>query len=371
MLHSPGRSIICVFSVLLCTLLLVSCGGTGNEEGASEWTVAEGAATLDRDLFVSEGEDFYFGEIPDVDVASDGRMYVLDWEAYHVKVLAPDGTLRQTIGRKGEGPGEFEVPRDLVVARGDSLYVLDSRRSRISVFTPTGAFAYSVQAEVERTGPTGLMVPPNRPGFLISYDLSRPGSSEDGSFVVSVRDATGEVADTLLTARARDMHPVGPSVSAWVPFGRVPHVAMGPDGRVQFGRSDSLGILSYDLDGTRRQSVAIPFEAVPVTDEDRERRLEQFQSEHRPELRGAIPSTKPAFTWFLVDDEGRYWFGRPTADPDSTSWWVAWPNEKRVATTRLPSEVRLTVVRDGHAYGHTIRKNEAPALVRYRVRFEE
>jgi hypothetical protein len=83
-----------------------------------------------------------------------------------------------------------------------------------------------------------------------------------------------------------------------------------------------------------------------------------------------IPATKPAFEHFLVDDEGRYWFGRPTANPDSTAWWVAWPEEERIVTTTLPSEVQLHEVTNGRAYGQTTTENGAPLLVRYRIRID-
>lgn len=84
-------------------------------------------------------------------------------------------------------------------------------------------------------------------------------------------------------------------------------------------------------------------------------------------IRKEVPTTKPAFEHFLVDDEGRYWFERPTANPDSTDWWVAWPDEQRVVTTTLPSEVQLLEVTDGSAYGSTTTDAGAPVLVRYRI----
>lgn len=85
-------------------------------------------------------------------------------------------------------------------------------------------------------------------------------------------------------------------------------------------------------------------------------------------MRIEIPGSKPAFTQFLVDDDGRYWFGRPTTNPDSTAWWVAVPETKRVMTDTLSSDVRILTVQDGRAYGTTTTDAGAPAVVRYRVR---
>jgi len=355
-------------------LLAMGCGGDEAEE-ASTWTVEEGALVLEEDLLVGDDEDFYFGSVGDVAVASDGQMYVLDWDAQHIKVIGPNGVLRDTLGRKGRGPGEFQRPRDIVVARGDSLYVLDSRQDRISVFAPTGTFAYGVQSGSGGSLPEELMVPNERPGFILAHaSFSPPDSEEEGAFTMRRIFSSEQPADTILVGSPRDMvfqEKGEVMIFRFVPFGRAPHAAMGPKDHVYFGQSDSLRLTGYALDGTRLGTDAMPFEAVPLTDEEREETLNDIRSGLRSAIQDRLPSTKPAFNDFFVDDAGRYWIGRPTAHADSTDWWTAWPEEQRVVTTTLPSEVELEVVRNGHAYGQTPTKDGAPALVRYRVRIDD
>lgn len=353
------------FVVVLLLLVLVGGSGGDGVDAPSQWTIEEGGLTLQRDLVVGDDEDFYFGGIPDMTVAGDGRIFVLDWEVPEIKVVGPEGDLLRTIGREGQGPGELQAPRFGDVTRMDSLYVFDSRSERISVFTTGGRFARSVGVEHQ---PFDMFAAQHgQPGFVTSYDNTRPGAEEVGDQIVRVLDASGTVVDTVLTAPAREMQPVQESVSAPVPFGHGPHVAIGPEGRIHFGRSDSLRATSYGLDGTAGRTVRIPFELVPASEDDVEQQVERYPSSFRAKLESAARSTKPAFRQLLVDDQGRYWFGRPTADPDSTAWWVAWPDERRVVTATLPSEVEVVVVKDGHAYGRTTTENGAPALVRYRV----
>jgi hypothetical protein len=50
---------------------------------------------------------------------------------------------------------------------------------------------------------------------------------------------------------------------------------------------------------------------------------------------------------------------------------VAWPDEQRVGTTTLPSEVQLLEVTNRRAYGQTTTENGAPLLVRYRIRLDD
>lgn len=327
---------------------------------------------LERDLLLSETDAFYFGSVADVAVASDGRMYVLDGEASHVKMLSPEGRLQRTIGREGEGPGEFQWAREIVVGRGDSLYVLDAERDWISVFAPSGVLAYGIQAASEGELPDGLLVPRERAGFLLLYEVLPPPDTErEGTFTVRRIDVSARPADTVLTAHTRDRFPIETGrvrVYMDVPYGRGPHLTLGPEDALLFGRNDSLRFTRYRLDGTPLTRMSVPFESIPVTPAERTAELEDASGKYRTILDNRMPSTKPAFEQFLVDDAGRYWFGRPTAHADTTAWWVVDPEEKTVATARVSDEVNLEAVRNGYAYGETATKSGAPALVRYRVR---
>ena len=61
-----------------------------------------------------------------------GRIYVADTAAHDVKVFDDAGRLVKTVGRRGEGAGEFNFPTHLAFARGE-LYVADSMNSRVQV----------------------------------------------------------------------------------------------------------------------------------------------------------------------------------------------------------------------------------------------
>jgi hypothetical protein len=292
-----------------------------------------------------------------------------------VKVLTSDGSLVDTLGRKGEGPGEFQRLSQVTLARGDSLYVLDSRRRRVSVFAPSGRLARGLSVDPGQMGfPRGLMVPQDRSGLVLQHaTFALSGEAERGTYVVRRLRPDGSVADTLVLKRRAPNHSVQRGerqILLPIPFMPSVHAAFGPNGRVHVARGDSLAVVSYALDGEHRREVSIPFEPVPVTDEDKDRVLKNY-SDKRPMPRDKIPSTKPAFTNFLVDDEGRYWFGRPTSHPDSTDWWVANPDENRVVTTRLPDNVGLRAVQNKLAYGVTSTEKGVPALVRYRIRTSE
>lgn len=110
--------------LLVAPLLCGVLWGCGAEQTSNlgEWTLRRSGLTLTENLRVSETKEFYFGSIRNLDVTSGGHIVVADPRAHDIKVLRPNGTLLDTLGGPGEGPGEFQRLRGVQVARGDSIY---------------------------------------------------------------------------------------------------------------------------------------------------------------------------------------------------------------------------------------------------------
>jgi len=74
------------------------------------------------------------------------RVYIVDAggvdnEEHRVRALDLDtGRVLFDIGKRGDGPGEFNLPRDAVVGPGGELYVVDGGNFRVQVFDANGKF---------------------------------------------------------------------------------------------------------------------------------------------------------------------------------------------------------------------------------------
>ena len=374
---SPVRSFFLTCVLGLAVIGLLGCGSGTQDDRPGGWIVQEGALQLQENLRVSGGEGFYFGRIADLAATDEGRIFVVDNQGYHVKVLSPGGALQDTIGTRGEGPGEFQHPLQLALARGDSLYVLDGQDGRVHVFTPGYEFERTFLARSDQGTPINMMIPrgegadTDRGNLFVYSPGARAVVEENAQMIVRRVSQGGKMGSTLFTTppyrmASKDLED-GRKLFLYVPFTPYPHYALGPNGGVHYARSDSLTVKVYGPTGQPEQTVQVPFEsAPPVTDKEIAEELEG-RTRGREQVRTKIPDTKPAFTQFLVDDQGRYWFGRPTANSDSTAWWMAAPEAKWVRTDTLPSKVRILTVQNGHAYGTTTTETGAPALVRYEI----
>lgn len=70
-----------------------------------------------------------------------GLLYVADTLQHHIKVYTLDGKLVSTIGKRGEGDGEFNYPTNVNIdRRNGNIVVGDTQNFRIQIFDKNGKF---------------------------------------------------------------------------------------------------------------------------------------------------------------------------------------------------------------------------------------
>ncbi len=123
--------------------------------------------------------------------AAGGRLFVADTYAHDVKVFGADGRLERTIGRRGEGAGEFNYPTHLALAAGE-LFVTDTLNNRVQVFeAATGRVLRSLGARGLAVGnlvrPKGVAVDAGGNVYVVeSYYDSLLVFSREGDFLMPI-----------------------------------------------------------------------------------------------------------------------------------------------------------------------------------------
>jgi hypothetical protein len=86
----------------------------------------------------SDLEEEFFGVINRVETDEEGNVYLLDSQLSEIKVFSPDGEYLNTLGREGEGPGEFRNPSDMFFVPGGDLGVMQMAPGKIELLTRQG-----------------------------------------------------------------------------------------------------------------------------------------------------------------------------------------------------------------------------------------
>jgi len=73
-------------------------------------------------------------------VGPNGNIYIADPLVHEVRIYNKQGLLQNTIGREGDGNGEFFYPNDVAVCEDGSTYVADTNNNRIQQFDSNGNF---------------------------------------------------------------------------------------------------------------------------------------------------------------------------------------------------------------------------------------
>ncbi len=98
----------------------------------------------------TEDENVAFHYPSDIAVDKEGNIYVLDTGNTRIQKFGPDGKYLATIGRKGQGPGEFISPNGLDLDKDGNLVVTDTAQSRFHVIIGGGKDVKSIVLKDEQ-----------------------------------------------------------------------------------------------------------------------------------------------------------------------------------------------------------------------------
>jgi len=92
-------------------------------------------------------ENYMFGENIVFNTDQEGNFYVADYDNNRILKYDPKGKYLLTIGRKGQGPGEFQRLSAPRFDKDNNLYVADIINRRISFFDKNGKYLKQIQMQ--------------------------------------------------------------------------------------------------------------------------------------------------------------------------------------------------------------------------------
>jgi len=328
-----------------------------------------------------------FSDIRDVTVLSDGSVAIADGGSQEIRIFSESGQYLRSLGRAGEGPGEFAGGLAWLREISDGrLVAFDRRNLRMTFFDLVDG---SVSSETLERPAESRLTPNTEPmldngGVLLYFVSQAPRVSgetgvqtwQDSVIYLWYDDAGGDgsvigrgLGDEGYAVRVENRGVLGE-----LPLGTRQLVATGR--RVAaWGNSESTSLHIVDEEGNvNKVTLAMP-RTVLTADMWRKHR-DIHVSNSRESAREAIellferiekPLTLPLIGEILIDDTDRLWASTAEVGEERRSWFVWTSNGRLLGRAELPEDAEIVEIAQGHVYGVTVDSLGVERVVKWRL----
>jgi hypothetical protein len=328
---------------------MVLNAGVSFEAGVAEWRISDRPNVV---IGVAAGQSEYqFDRIMGVQRLSDGRWVVADMGSSQLRYYDAAGGHLHSVGRSGEGPGEFRQVMGMYRLAGDTVAVDDSR-TRIHFIDGNGAFVGQLTLPGSPVGERTVPVASFRDGTIVARTTSASPQTLDAPHTMTytyqsaalVHDGASSrrlvLADTIGTWGAIRLVPGWRGSAQPVQF----------DGRTQTGvLSDGVVVADpmqfelrvYSADGRLRTVARTEWTPQPVSATAIEQARSAFTGATGeggrvvpPQLRQQrqdiadtwqIATHMPAFSAMIIDRSDNIWLREYVPNEETVGMWVRAP----------------------------------------------
>ena len=386
---------------MLSLIATVACGE--QSAGSDGFDAVEMAATEELRIGSPDDEETAFTWFVQLEVGPDGTMYTGHTQQGEIRMHDESGAFIRTVGRHGEGPGEFDRVGQMAIV-GDTLWVLDHGQYRFSYFDLAGNYLASERIPINfGDAPTEETVRPSSrlpDGTIVGSPgvaASRVASGEVTASYIATMDADGNVRDTIGWTEFGH--------STWEIADRSERRSFATYRRQPFSDSERLRISKYDATAVRvnfdpapedaapRITVtswriggdtvfdrAYAYEPVPLRTEMVDSIIDGFaQSDF---LRGRVtpanaerwareglylPEYHPPVSAVVIGQDGRLWLRAEELGEPTVTWRFISNDGSPVGTVELPAGFTMMFARGMQVWGMELGEFDVPQIVRYGI----
>jgi hypothetical protein len=306
-----------------------------------------------------------------------GFIYIYDYKDPSVKVFDSQGEFVRTVGRKGNGPGEFQSAIRIALLPDRRLMILDYELRRTSIFSPDGQFIESHQWQ-NLSFDIFLVTD----SFYVREDtIFEPGQTPmtwKSKVHVKAYDFSGRELFSFGEFHARQsgfVNEGGRRFSFTLAF-EVCSILAGDSvrGRLYHCLNDNYLIEVFDENGKLFRKIERPYEQLRVTAEDKKKYLDGFGVSETDRALIAknveMPALRPVTDRMLVDDSGYLWVKLNEEKEENGKILTAYDifDEKGFYVHKVWSDIAPGLFRDGKMYSLEVEAETGErVLKRYRV----
>jgi DNA-binding beta-propeller fold protein YncE len=139
-------------------IYVVDIGGVGSELHRIRVHDARSGAHL-FDIGKRGDKPGEFNLPRDVAIGKDGRIYVVDGGNFRVQIFDAKGNYLKSFGKVGKQMGDFARPKEIATDSAGNVYVADSAFGNFQIFSPEGELMMFIGDRSEQDRPAGYMLP--------------------------------------------------------------------------------------------------------------------------------------------------------------------------------------------------------------------
>jgi hypothetical protein len=218
------------------------------------------------------GKDF-FSLLLDLAIDDKGCLYVTDYQADNIKKFDAQGKFIKTIGKAGQGPGDFNGPGSIEFSKG-RLYVLEGMNLRISILNADGSFIKSTATPFDKGYWLEMKALPDGRLVIQKEFTDRNNLDASQEFSLELFTADLEYIKTIYQRQVRRNKYIREprfTKNIPIPYASSVYWDVNPDGKIIIGYSEKFDIEIYDPDKGKIKSFSHPFTPVEVTAADKKR----------------------------------------------------------------------------------------------------
>jgi len=303
-------------------------------------------------------EEYLLNRPVELRIDDKGFFYIMDWRDCHILVYDDSGKYVRTIGRKGQGPGEFMGLVYFDFLSDGHLFVNDGMNQRISIFDREGNHLRDFRLEgfyrgilIDSRNRIYLQKPSQKKEVELTTEFQEIqmitgvfSMDSDGQNMTHLVDIEAETMKQRTTEGG--VITVGGSRDERFVW------ALNPMGKLYVGFSKTYQISVLSEEG----AVEFRFgrEYTPVANEEHEEnpRVPEFHSAFNPNM--------------LIDGEGNCWI-RQFTPADFEGYLYDIFNSEGIFIKQAVLSYPLYIFRGGKAYSMLIREFDYPMVKRFRL----
>jgi len=259
--------------------------------------------TLTEELTVglSKNPDESFSEVSYLVVDGEGKIFALDIKEQMIKVFDKNGKFLQTIGKKGQGPGEFGLAAGIQLTGDNLLMVEDNANRRLVLFKPTGEFIRNISM-ADKLGLVSLLL--DAQGNYLGREVVFDESNEKMFFEAK---KFGQDLKPLFSFDKIEAPIPGPNTKTNF-LEMMSFYQLDPIGNIYYGRNKNYDIKVYSPEGKHIRTIEKEYDRRKVTQRDIDGMIAQtvkVQPGVDYSEMFAFPEYFPPYQSFRLDEQGR------------------------------------------------------------------